>query len=156
MQLILESFRSSFFPASFRLWNELEPSVRNASSLSEFKSSLCKKSYKKNHYYDYGNRKISCILSSIRMHCSKLNHYLTVNNIIDNELCNCGRTETAFHYFLECPLYIVQRNQLMLETTFLPSLTLNIILNGDERIDIQGNIELHEAVSKYITQTNRF
>ena len=109
MQLIYsrtESFRSSFFPASFRLWNELEPSVRNASSLSEFKS-LCKKSYKKNQYYDYGNRKISCILLSIRLHCSKLNHDLTANNIIENELCNCGRTETAFHYFLECPLYIV-------------------------------------------------
>ena len=103
MQLIYtrtESFRSSFFPASFRLWNELEPTVRNASSLSEFKS-LCKKLYKKNHYYEYGNRKISCTLSSIRMHCSKLNHDLTVNNIIDNELCNCGRTETAFHYFQE-------------------------------------------------------
>ena len=154
MQLIYtrtESIRSSFLPASFRLWNELEPSVRNASSLSEFKSSSCKKSYKKNHYYDYGNRKI---LSSIRMQCSKLNHDLTVNNIIDNELCNCGRTEAASHYFLECPLYIVQRNQLMLETIFLPS--LNIILNGDERIDTQGNIELHGAVSKYITQTNRF
>ena len=39
-----ESFRSTFSRASFRLWNELEPSVRNASSLSEFKSSLCKKS----------------------------------------------------------------------------------------------------------------
>ena len=40
MQLIYsrtESFRSSFFPPSFRLWNELEPSVRNASSLSVFK-----------------------------------------------------------------------------------------------------------------------
>ena len=50
MQLIYtrtESFRSSFFPASFPLWNELEPSVRNVTSLSEFKSSLCKKSYKK-------------------------------------------------------------------------------------------------------------
>ena len=96
-----ESFRSSFFPASFRLWNELESSVRNASSLLEFKSSLCKKSYKKKHCHDYGIRKIRCILSSIRMHCSKINHDLTVNNIIDNELCNCGRTETAFHYFLE-------------------------------------------------------
>ena len=30
------------------------------------------------------------------MHCirSKLNHDLTVNTIIANELCNCGRTET--------------------------------------------------------------
>ena len=41
----------------------------------------------------------------------------------------------------------------MLETIILP---LNIILNGDERIDTHGNIELHEAVSKYMTQTNRF
>ena len=54
------------------------------------------------------------------MHCSKLNYDLTVNNIIDNELCNCSRTETAFHYFLECSLFIdiVQRNQLRLETIF--------------------------------------
>ena len=51
---------------------------------------------------------------------------------------------------------MIQRNKLMLETIFLPSLTLNITLNGDERIDTHGNIELHEAVSKYITQTNRF
>ena len=39
---------------------------------------------------------------------------------------------------------------------FLTSLTLNIIFNGDEIIDTHANIELHEAVSKYITQTNRF
>ena len=51
---------------------------------------------------------------------------------------------------------IVQWNQLMLETIFLPSLTLNIILNGDEKIDTHGNIELREAVYKYIAQTNRF
>ena len=39
------------------------------------------------------------------------------------------------------PLYIVQRNELMLETIFLPSLSLNIILNDDERIDTHSNIE---------------
>ena len=66
-----------------------------------------------------------------------------------NYVLNCSRTETAFHYFLKY-LYIVQRKN------FLPSLTMNIILNGDERIDAHGNINLHEAVSKYITQTNRF
>ena len=64
--------------------------------------------------------------------------------------------EAAFHYFLECPLYIVQKNQQVLETIFLPLLTLIIILNGDERIYTHGVIELHEAVSKFITQTNRF
>ena len=67
------------------------------------------------------------------MHCSKSNYDLTANNMIDNELCNGGRIETAFHYFLECPLYIVQRSQHMLEVISLPSLTLNIILKGDEK-----------------------
>ena len=72
------------------------------------------------------------------MHCSKLYHDLTVNNITDQELCSCGRTETEFHHFLERPLYIVQRNQLMFKTIFLPSLIWNIILNGDERITTLG------------------
>ena len=59
--------------------------------------------------------------------------------------------------FLECPSYLVQRNQLLLiETIFITSLTLNIILNGDDRIDTQGHTELHEAVSQYISQTNMF
>ena len=43
MQLIYsrtETLRSSFFPASFRLWNELDQSVKNTDSLSSFKSKL--------------------------------------------------------------------------------------------------------------------
>ena len=65
------------------------------------------------------------------MKCSKLNHDLSVNNIIENDLCNCGNIETAFHFFLECPLYTIFRNDLQMETMFLPNLSLNIILNDD-------------------------
>ena len=54
-----------------------------------------------------------------------------MNNIIDNDTCNCGQIETAFHYFIECPQYTILRNDLDLETGFVPILTLNIILNGD-------------------------
>ena len=64
------------------------------------------------------------------MKCSKLNHDLSVNNIIEDDLCNCGNIETAFHFFLECPLYTIFRNDLQMETMFLPNLSLNIILNG--------------------------
>ena len=41
------------------------------------------------------------------MHCSKPNHDLTVNSIIDSELCT--KSETAFNHSLDYPLYIVQK-----------------------------------------------
>ena len=63
------------------------------------------------------------------MNCSKLNHDLSINNIINNNLCNCGQIETALHYFFECPLYTILRNGLELKTGFVPILTLNINLN---------------------------
>ena len=90
------------------------------------------------------------------MKCSKLNHDLSVNNIIENDLCNCGNIETAFQFFLECPLYTIFRNDLQMETMFLPNLSLNIILNGDVDSSAQRNIGIHSAVSKYIIKTNRF
>ena len=128
MQLIYfrtETFRSSFFPASFRLWNEFDHSVKNTDSLSSFKSKLKTKKHK-NVYHDIGCRKISCILASIRMKCSKLKHDLSMNNIIDNNMCQCGNIETAYHFFFECPLYTKYRNDLQIETMFLHSLTYNM------------------------------
>ena len=147
MQLIYsrtETFRSSFFPASFRLWNELDHSVKNTDSLSSFKSKLKTKKHKY-FYHDIGCRKISCILASIRMKCSKLKHDLSMNNIIDNNMCQCGNIETAYHFFFECPLYTIYRNDLQIETMFLHSLTLNIILNGGITLSAQRNIEIHSA-----------
>ena len=97
MQLIYsrtETFRSSFSPASFRLWNELDHSVKNTYSLSSFKSKLKTKKHK-NVYHDIGCRKISCILANIRMKCSKLKHDLSMNNIIDNNMGQCGNIETS-------------------------------------------------------------
>ena len=122
MQLIhtrTETFRSSFFPSSFRLWNELDQSVKNVDSLSSFKSKLKKKTTPHNPYHD---------------------------------LC----CRTAFHFFHECLLYTIFRNDLQMETMFLPNLSLNITLNGDVDSSAQRNSGIHSAVSKYIIKTNRF
>ena len=154
-----EAFRLSFFPCSFRLWNELDESAKSANTLASFKSQSIKnktKKKKKNDYHEYGCRKMNTILASIRMHCSKLNDDLSSNNITDINTCNCGNIETAFHFFFECPLYIFHRNQLLLNTAFVPSLTLNVILNGDKNLSTRDNIRLHEAVSNFISNTNRF
>ena len=94
-------------------------------------------------------RKINCTLSGVKLKCSKLNHDLSMKNITDNNMCNCGQIETAFHYFFECPQYTTLRNGLDLETGFVPILTLNIILNGDSSLFVQRNLA-------YILETNRF
>ena len=79
-----------------------------------------------------------------------------MNNIIDNNMCQCGNTETAHHFFFECPLYTIYRNDLQIETMFLLSLILNIILNCSITLSAQCTIEIHTAVSKYIMKTHRF
>ena len=99
---------------------------------------------------------MNTILASIRMHYNKLNDDLSSNNITDINTCNCANKETAFHFFFECPLYTVHINQLSLNTAFVPSLTLNGILNGDKHLSTRDNIRLHEAVSNYISNTNIF
>ena len=70
-------------------------------------------------------------------------------------MCQCGNTETAYHFFFEWPLYIIYSYDLQIKTMFLHSLTLNTILNGDITLSAQRNIEIHTAISKYM-KTNRF
>ena len=75
--------------------------------------------------------------------------------MIDNDMCNYGQIETAFHYFYECLQYTILRNELDLETDFVPMLTLNIILNAGYSLSDQRNRVLQTAVLKYILETNR-
>ena len=39
---------------------------------------------------------------------------------------------------------------------YVSSLTLNVILNGEENLSTRDNIIFHEAVSNYISNSNRF
>ena len=80
MQLIYsrtETFRASFFPCSFRLYNRFDQLTRSSDSLSLLKSRLTnKEKTRKNLYHEYGCRQINDKLFCIRMKCSKLNHDL--------------------------------------------------------------------------------
>ena len=68
----------------------------------------------------------------------------------------CGNSETAFHIFLDCPLFTVIGNEIQMDTMFLPNRLLNVILNGDIDSSAQGDIEIDSAVSKYTIKTNCF
>ena len=150
-----ETFRCSFFPNSIRLWNSLDPSIRSADTLCQFKEKLLNKKLK-NLYYTYGDRPINYITASMRMNCSQLNGDLFKNNITGNKFCTCGLEETAFHYFFECRNYTLHRNTLLHDTVFVTILSVQIILNGDNTISDHENMQLHRAVSKFITSSERF
>ena len=150
-----ETYHCSFFPSSIRSWNSLDQTVKDASTINEFKRKLILKK-QKNKYYDLGSRCVNSILASMRMKCSQLNSHLFRNNIIQNRLFTCGIEETVFHYFFECCNFLNHRDSILMETLSITTLTVEKVFHGDKDININDNIKLHNAVSKYIIATKRF
>ena len=53
----------------------------------------------------------------LRTKCSSLNKDLFDKKIVVSPQCNCGRIESTYHYFFECPIYANHRLELF---TILP------------------------------------
>ena len=99
------TYRCSFFPIAIRTRNPLDSSIKNASTITEFKMKI-EKPVVKNVYYTLGSRCVNAILASMRMNCCHLNSHHFINNISPNKFCTCGEEETIFHLFFECRYYI--------------------------------------------------
>ena len=104
----LTSFQNSFFPSSTRLWNNLEPYIRNSPSNSSFKL-LLKSKYslpKPPLYYSYGNRKANILHTRLRNNCSSLKSDLFRCNLTNDCACECNHyiVENVQHFFLHCNL----------------------------------------------------
>ena len=68
------SFRNSFIPSSIRLWNAVDPSIQNCSSLSSFKRHLRNSNFPKaNPLFSYGKGRGPVYHTCIRMGLSALN-----------------------------------------------------------------------------------
>ena len=94
------------------------------------------------------SRHINITLARIRMQCSELLYHLYQNHVADSPNCPCGVMETPEHYFFDCPLHHIAREELTAE---LFQLQLTPTLNTS------GNLpELVIAVEKFITTTQRF
>ena len=110
------------------------------------------------------------LLTQIKLNLSPLRSHLYKYNIIDNPFCPaCGdEIETTMHYFLECKIYDLNRQKMLMNLFKLdPSLTvenkpaiLNFIVSGSSCADmnqqslINNKIFLHVKI--YITTTKRF
>ena len=152
-----ESFRKSFLPKTILLWNSLPLDLRIIDCPMLFKQHLVSSCPRSNPYFYCGGRKISLILSRLRMKCSILKNDLFNLHIIDNSACSCGYpTEDAFHFFFICPLYARQRVTLHNSIYHLGPFTLHTLLYGLEEADTTALNTIYNAVYLYITDSGRF
>ena len=94
----------------------------------------------------------------IRIGCSKLNHDLCNNlHVIGDPYCICGEDiEDAYHYFLDCLIYLDLRTDLFNGISAYTQVTLGTILHGNEHLSIIQNRAIFDAVHLYIERTQRF
>jgi hypothetical protein len=112
----LPLYQKSFFPATLKLWNDLDIIIRNSPSAHIFKRKLKLKYVqfpRPPTYHFTGNRKLNILHARLSQKCSSLRSYLFRSNLIENPICSCGvGPETAEHYFLYCTKYVTARNKL--------------------------------------------
>jgi hypothetical protein len=157
----------SFIPSTLKIWNSLDPQIKNCSTLSSFKSKI---KYSPNPmtklyslFYGFNGK----YLTQMRLGLSKLKMHLFTYNIVPEPYCqNCPQrsNETACHYLLECPAFAAHRLELLrdLRGLLLPA-TLNnhillnhILLHGDETMSFVNNRSMFTAVLTYIENSGRF
>ena len=123
---------NSFLPSCIRFWNKLDPAIKQCASLGLFKACLIKNTPIKINYFCFGPRRSNVILTRLRLNCAPINSYLFKIGVLDSPHCRCGYgIETTHHYFLECPLYAMERSALQTFMTQKSQFNLKSILYGD-------------------------
>ena len=161
-------FKTSFFPHISGLWNSLPKQIQ-CKNLEDFKMHT-KKELKppKYKHFSSGTKQGNTLLTRIRVGRSFLNEHKFTIGLTDSPECLCHfRTESPQHYFLDCFLYLPERQTLFtLIEHYVPSFSnwtkkkkLDLILRGihlDDPEFLSLNITLTKAVQNFILNTNRF
>ena len=108
------NFNKSFFPHTAHLWNSLPKSVK-CRNVHDFKDYINKE--QKPHRYKHfarGNKISNSLLTKIRVGRSDLNQHKFTIGLVDSPQCDClYREESPSHYFLDCFLYLPERQVLL-------------------------------------------
>ena len=131
---------NSVLPSVVRDWNRLPYADRNVDSKDSFKHRLSRNRAYVPRYYYTGKRRPQVYHTRLRTGCSALNFDLNSKNIVESPLCTCTRrkVENAYNFFFTCPLYADQRNNLNLTISQYTTVTLNVLLFGDDTIPLSS------------------
>ena len=161
-------FKNSFFPHTVCQWNSLPKQVQ-CKNLYDFKE-FTNKQFKPPRYKHFarGNKFSNTLLTKIRVGRSDLNQHKFIIGLADSPECLCHfREESPSHFFLDCFLYLPERQTLfdLIEHSIpnFKKLTkqkkLDIILRGldiENNDFIQLNTKITITVQNFILHTNRF
>ena len=153
------SFESSFFPSTLKLWNELDLETRTAPTFLQFKAHIKSVTNQAENHITFGDRKLNIILTRIRHRCSSLRGDLSSVNIIPNSNCDCGApSESAEHYFFECPLYTEARDRLFQSLNLGTDININfqLLTLGCQHFDNETNRSILLSVLRFLKDSHRF
>ena len=78
-------------------------------------------------------------------------------HVIDNPNCSsCNVIENCNHYFIECPMYQVQRISLFSDIERYCTVSTNVLLYGNDSLSVHDNLQICKAVEEFIASSERF
>lgn len=163
-QIRTTSYMDSFFPSTVKQWLDLPDHIRNASSISTFKSILtsyfCRKS---NELFNFGTRKYHILHCQLRNNANMLMADMYNHGLSETAMCgNCANSvEDVYHYFFKCHKYESCRITLFqaIKNIIISSnqqLLLELMLHGSPNHGHNINVQIFKAVNTFIAATKRF
>ena len=160
-------FSNTYFQSTPFEWSLLDEETRNSVSIAEFKRKLllqirppCRSVYNAHNVIGIRN------LTRLRVGFSPLNEHRFRHNFdCLSPLCVCGvGNEDNEHFLLNCPLFANARRDLFGQLTDIALLVFpvfdyealsNLVLFGDDKLNIISNRMILEAIISFIEKTRR-
>ena len=149
-------YKNFFIPSVVDDWNALPQDIRNLDSLAAFKTFLDRATPIPNKLYFVGEREYQIIHTRLRNKRSSLNFDLFQKNLVASSLCKCGGIETSHHYRLESRYYTIIRNKLFATTENFTTVSLDVLLYGDERLPFFEFATVFLEVQFFIKDSKKF
>ena len=151
-----ELFRSSFFPSTTMLWNNLPENFKQSTSLREFKRLISLSAKPVPHDYYIGNRQAQIVHCRLRLGISNLKFDLVSRHLEEDSRCTCGYPrENVEHYLLFCPNYDTARTNTILTLQPKDILT-RTLLYRDSTLTRRENELIINKVLDFIMESRRF
>ena len=151
-----ELYKSSFFPCTTKLWNELPDNIKSLTSISAFKRFFSQHDFVVPPYFYLGDRTEQIIHCKLRLKMSDLKFDLYKRHLSDDANCRCNaEREDSTHYLLHCPLYTRER---ALTINVLPFLSQNCetLLSGNNSFSESFNSYIFLTLQDFIKLSKRF
>ena len=161
-------YANSFFPYCQLNWNNLDASVKNLPTLSQFKSALLKTIRPSpRSYYNITDKIGIHRLAQLRLGLSDLRDHRKNHHFVNCPVATCACSlgpETTKHFLLECNRFVTQRNVLMtflsgispnIDVSDLQSLT-DILLYGSKKHSFYANTDILNATIAFVKSSKRF